>query len=78
MNSWGFFFMANKIIERFEVHVGHRAQEACLLIGMAYPTYAAYRNGSRALPIYHHNHIKDIMRLPSRELRALIAERIGE
>jgi hypothetical protein len=70
--------MANKIIERFEVHVGHRAQEACLLIGMAYPTYAAYRNGSRALPIYHHNHIKDIMRLPGRELRALIAERIGE
>lgn len=68
--------MANKHLLKFEQHVGHDAPHACLLIGMAYSTYAAYRNGSRVLPVYHFNHVKDIMRLNQRELKALVAERI--
>lgn len=66
----------NKKLVEFEAHVGLGSTHACLLIGMAYPTYAAYRNGSRQLPTYHSNHVDDIRRFPRRVLAALIKERI--
>ena len=66
----------NQKLVEFEEHVGLTSTCACLLIGVAYPTYAAYRNGSRELPIYHSNHVDDIRRFSRRVLTALIQERI--
>jgi hypothetical protein len=66
----------NKILVEFERHVALGSTTACRLIGMAYPTYAAYRSGLRKLPLYHKNHIEDIRRLPRRLLKELINERI--
>lgn len=68
--------MVNKILVRFEEEVGLGPPQACKLIGIAYPTYAAYRNGSRPLQPYHRNHVADILRLPQRTLQQLIKERI--
>lgn len=75
MNSGGKMKENQQLVE-FEAHVGLGSTYACVLIGMAYPTYAAYRNGSRALPTYHSNHIEDIGRLSRRALSQLISERI--
>lgn len=67
--------MASQLLEDFEQYVGLGSTATCKLIGMEYPTYAAYRNESRSIPRYHRNHIDDIYRLSQRELRRLIAER---
>lgn len=67
--------MANQILEEFEEYIGHGSTPACKLLGIAYPTYAAYRNESRELPTYHVNHIDTIYRLPARSLKQLINER---
>lgn len=75
MDRWGFLLMANPILEDFEQYVDLGSTKACKLIGIAYPTYAAYRSGSRSLPQYHENHVNDLYRLSQRELRQLIQER---
>lgn len=66
----------NATLVEFEALVGFGSTYACRLIGVAYPTYAAYRSGLRPLPIYHINHIQDIGRLSQRALGQLIKERI--
>lgn len=67
--------MANKVLIEFERHVGLGPAAACRLIGIAYPTYAAYRNESRPLQPYHRNHVADLQRLSRRNLNQLIEER---
>lgn len=61
----------------FEAMLGLDPPQACQVIGIAYSTYAAYRNCSRPLQTYHRNHIEDIGRLPRRVLNQLISERIN-
>lgn len=66
----------NKTLLEFEAYTALGSTSACRLIGMAYPTYAAYRSGLRPLPRYHRNHIEDIRRLSKRALTDLIEERL--
>lgn len=61
----------------FEAVLGLDPPQACQVIGIAYSTYAAYRNCSRPLQQYHQYHIEDIARLPRRALAQLIDERIN-
>lgn len=61
----------------FEAMLGLDPPQACQVIGIAYSTYAAYRNCSRPLQPYHAYHIEDIGRLPRRVLNQLISERIN-
>lgn len=66
-----------KILTDFEAMIGLDPPQACQVIGIAYSTYAAYRNCSRPLQQYHANHIEDIGRLSRRALTRLIDERIN-
>jgi len=66
-----------KQLVEFEALVGLGSTKACLILGIAYPTYAAYRNCSRPLQPYHRNHIEVIGRLSRRALSQLIDERIN-
>jgi len=69
-----------KQIVEFEALVGLNSTKACLLIGIAYPTYAAYRNCGRPIQQYHQNHIDDISliaKLSRRALKKLIDERVN-
>jgi hypothetical protein len=69
-----------KLLADFEALVGLKPAQACQLLGIAYSTYAAYRNCGRPLQPYHHNHIADISliaKLSSRALKKLIDERIN-
>lgn len=49
--------MLNMVLVNFETEVGLGATYVARMLGIAYPTYAAYRSGSRALPAYHQNQI---------------------
>jgi hypothetical protein len=60
----------------FEAALGLTSTQACQVLGIAYSTYAAYRNCGRPLQPYHANHIEVIGRLSSRALTKLINERI--
>lgn len=66
-----------KALVEFEAMLGLDPPQACQVIGIAYSTYAAYRNCSRPLQPYHRNHIEDIGRLSRRALAQLIDERIN-
>jgi hypothetical protein len=66
-----------KTLVDFEDMLGLDPPQACRIIGIAYSTYAAYRNCSRPLQQYHLNHIEDIGRLSRRALTQLIDERIN-
>lgn len=66
-----------KTLLEFEAMIGLDPPQACQVIGIAYSTYAAYRNCSRPLQQYHQNHIEDIGRLSRRALAQLIDERIN-
>jgi hypothetical protein len=63
-----------KMLVTFENHIGLGSTYAARLLGVAYPTYAAYRSGSRALPEYHERHIQALMLLDGRSLKKLIEE----
>lgn len=76
MNSAGNMNELQTILE-FEALVGLDPPDACRIIGIAYSTYAAYRNCSRPLQPYHANHIEVIGRLSGRALTQLIDERIN-
>jgi hypothetical protein len=64
-----------KLLVEFEALVGLGPTQACQVLGIAYSTYAAYRNGGRPLQPYHRNHIEVIGRLSRRALSQLIDER---
>lgn len=68
--------MPNKTLVKFEEQLGLGPPQACKVIGIAYATYAAYRNNSRKLQPYHRNHVADILALPARSLQRIIKERI--
>lgn len=55
--------MLNKALVQFEAQVGLGPTYVARMFGIAYPTYAAYRSGSRELPDYHRNQIELIMLL---------------
>lgn len=67
----------SKVLIEFEAAVGLGSTYACRILGVSYPAYAKYRSGTRALPLYHQNHVKDIGRLSRRALAELIDERIN-
>lgn len=67
-----------KLLVDFEEMLGLGSTQACQVLGIAYSTYAAYRNCGRPLQPYHANHIEVIGRLPRRALAQLIDERINE
>ena len=75
MNSAGCMSELQKLLD-FEALVGLDPPQACRIIGIAYSTYAAYRNCSRPLQPYHQNHIEVIGMLSGRALTRLIDERI--
>lgn len=55
--------MASNFLISFEQLIGHGPVKAARALGVAYPTYAAYRSASRVLPKYHVNHIHAIVLL---------------
>jgi hypothetical protein len=63
-----------QLLSEFEGHTGLVPKQACLLLGIAYVTYAHYRSGTRELPYYHIRHIHTIYRLSGRQLQELIKE----
>lgn len=65
----------NAVLVEFETLLDLGSTAACKVLGVAYPTYAKYRAGTRPLPRYHRNHIEDIGRLSRRALLQLINER---
>jgi hypothetical protein len=66
-----------KSLVDFEAMLGLDPPQACRILGIAYSTYAAYRNCGRPLQPYHANHIEVIGRLSRRALAQLIDERIN-
>ena len=54
----------NKTLINFERQIGLGSTYAARLLGVAYQTYASYRNGRRVLPAYHARHIKHFLLLP--------------
>jgi len=50
----------NAILVEFEKRNGIGPTYAARLLGIAYPTYAAYRSDSRVLPRYHFCQIRAI------------------
>lgn len=66
----------NQVLIGFETHADLGPTFAAKLIGVAYPTYAAYRSGSRDLPDYHRNHVQALLLLPPKALDDLIEEHV--
>jgi hypothetical protein len=64
----------NKVLIDFESRVDLGPTYAARLIGIAYPTYAAYRSGSRELPDYHRNHVQALLLLAPEVLSDLKEE----
>ena len=64
----------NQVLVAFEESVGLPPKQACLLLGIAYVTYAHYRSGLRPLPPYHVRHIATIGLLNQRQLKTLIED----
>lgn len=64
----------NKTLVRFEQFINMPANVACLVLGIAYVTYAHYRNESRPLPGYHRRHILNLARMDRSQLDAIIEE----
>ncbi len=62
----------NEVLVNFERATGLGPTYAARLIGVAYVTYAQYRNGSRPLQKYHARHIEALLLLPHRDLMKLI------
>ena len=54
----------NKTLIDFERRIGLGSTYAARVLGVAYPTYANYRNESRPLPRYHARHIRHFLMLP--------------
>lgn len=50
-----------KFLLQFEAKLEVGPTKAARALGVAYPTYAGYRSGSRELPLYHIKHIHALM-----------------
>lgn len=68
----------NKVLLDFEGHIGMGPTFACQLLGVAYPTYAQVRSGSRTLQKYTLRHIQALTLLPSETLQSLIEEHVRD
>lgn len=66
----------NDLILELEDACGMGPTRVARLIGSAYPTYAAYRSGTRELPLYHQRHIECLLLLPQPILFNLIEKHI--
>ena len=64
----------NPILIEFEAFVGLAPNRACLVLGIAYVTYAHYRSNSRRLPGYHQRHILNLRKMNKRQLSEIIRE----
>jgi hypothetical protein len=63
---------------QFEEFLGVGPPTACLVLGVAYVTYAHYRSNSRALPGYHQRHIANLRRMTPKQMKSIIEEvRLG-
>lgn len=54
----------NKTLIDFERQIGLGSTYAARVLGVAYQTYASYRNERRPLPRYHARHIRHFLMLP--------------
>jgi len=63
----------NQFLTNFEAQIELGSSFAARILGIAYPTYAAYRNSSRELPQYHVNQIH-LISLLSIEARKVYIE----
>lgn len=68
----------NKVLLGFEKHTQLGPTFACQLLGVAYPTYAQVRSGSRPLQKYTQRHIEALMLLPPETLQSLIQEHVRD
>lgn len=68
----------NATLTAFEAAAGLGPTRAARLLGVAYPTYAQYRSGRRALPRYHQRHVQALLALDKRALDALIEEHVRD
>lgn len=55
----------NKTLINFERQIGLGSTYAARVLGVAYQTYASYRNERRPLPLYHARHIRHFLMLPA-------------
>ena len=68
----------NQTLVEFEAFVGLLPPKACLVLGIAYVTYAHYRSNMRRLPPYHQRHILNLRKMNQRQLNEIIREVCGE
>ncbi len=64
----------NETLTDFEERNGLGPTYVARLLGIAYPTYAAYRSHARVLPSYHQNQLKLIMLLSEQARKQYIKE----
>lgn len=64
----------NQTLVDFEQFVGLPPNKACLMLGVAYVTYAHYRSDMRPLPPYHQRHIRNLKKMNKRQLAEIINE----
>ena len=64
----------NPTLLEFESFVGLAPRRACLVLGIAYVTYAHYRSNFRPLPGYHKRHILNLRKMNKRQLSEIIEE----
>lgn len=62
----------NQLLVEFEQKTELTAAGAAHVLGLAYPTYAAYRSGRRELPQYNVNQINQINLIAALSERAMI------
>jgi hypothetical protein len=63
----------NQTLLDFERHSRLGPTFVARLLGVAYPTYAQYRNGRRELPLYHQRHIELLYLIPKESLNHVIS-----
>jgi hypothetical protein len=64
----------NKTLVNFEKQIGLGSTYAARLLGVAYQTYASYKNERRKLPLYHARHIRCMLLLPKDVLQKEIED----
>ncbi len=66
----------NHILLNFEKHYALGPTFAAQLLGIAYPTYAAYRSGARELPLCRQRHVESLMLHNAEQRKQLIEEHV--
>jgi hypothetical protein len=64
----------NQTLIDFELFVGLSPPKACLMLGIAYVTYAHYRSGHRVLPGYHRRHILNLRKMTRKQIDEIVRE----